>query len=184
MAEFYKIVQLNKHIFPLVIISQYENMKFFLSQDNPLHIQSSVSPGVEVVSDPFAGTGSDNWKRSMSIALFARNKLGLVDSSLPIPDSTSSSFKSRWRCNEMVNSWILGALSKSIGKSVISNLAHQVWLVLEQRYGVSWKQIISLNGRCFGVILINDTYFYHFITIQMKNFVKGMHYSILVKVLQ
>lgn len=95
MAEFYKIVQLNKHIFPVVIISQYENMKIILSQDNPLHIQSSVSPGVEVVSDPFAGTGSDNWKRSMSIALFARNKIGLVDSSLPKPDSTSSSFKSR-----------------------------------------------------------------------------------------
>lgn len=38
----------------------------------------------------------------------------------------------------MVNSWILGALSKSIGKSVIySNLAHQIWLVLEERYGVS-----------------------------------------------
>ncbi|XP_074375255.1 uncharacterized protein LOC141717027 [Apium graveolens] len=38
----------------------------------------------------------------------------------------------------MVISWILGALSKSIGRSVIyADSAHQIWLELEERYGIS-----------------------------------------------
>ncbi|XP_074343125.1 uncharacterized protein LOC141680950 [Apium graveolens] len=38
----------------------------------------------------------------------------------------------------MVISWLLGALSKTIGRSVIySNSAHEIWLESEERYGVS-----------------------------------------------
>ena len=49
-----------------------------------------------------------------------------------------ASYKSWSRCNDMVISWLFGALSKSIGRSVIySNSAHQIWLKLEECYGVS-----------------------------------------------
>ncbi|XP_074355704.1 uncharacterized protein LOC141695350 [Apium graveolens] len=74
----------------------------------------------------------------MTIASSPRNKLGFVDSTLPKLDINSASFKSWSRCNDMVISWILGALSKSIGRSVIStDSAHQIWIELEERYGVS-----------------------------------------------
>lgn len=113
------------------------NISHFV-QDNPLHLQSSDSPGMKLVNECFDGSGFSNWKRSMIIALSARNKLGFVDGSIPKPDPQSSSFKSWSRCNDMVISWILGALSKSIGRSVIyCNSAHQMWKELGERYGVS-----------------------------------------------
>ncbi|XP_074361896.1 uncharacterized protein LOC141702107 [Apium graveolens] len=107
-------------------------------QDNPLHLQNSNSPGMKLVSDCFDGTGFGNWKRSMTIALSARNKLGFVDGSITKPTADSPMFKSWSRCNDMVISWILGALSKQIGRSVIySNSVHEMWLELEERYGTS-----------------------------------------------
>ncbi|KAL8103291.1 hypothetical protein AgCh_027738 [Apium graveolens] len=116
-------------------------------QDNPFYLQSSDSPGMKLVSDPFDGSGFGNWKRSMTIALSARNKLGFVDGTLPKPAINSTSFKSWSRCNDMVISWILGALSKSIGRSVIyADSAHQIWLELEERYGVSnRRQLFGLH---------------------------------------
>ncbi|XP_074322790.1 uncharacterized protein LOC141659761 [Apium graveolens] len=110
-----------------------ENNQSQFNQDNPLHLQSSDSPGMKLVSEPFDGTGFNNWKRSITIALSARNKLGF-----PKPLSTAPSYKSWSRCNDMVISWLIGALSKTIGRSVIySNSAHEMWLELEERYGVS-----------------------------------------------
>ncbi|XP_074327756.1 uncharacterized protein LOC141665669 [Apium graveolens] len=71
------------------------------NQDNPLHLQSSDSPGMKLVSEAFDGTDFSNWKRSMTIALSARNKLGFVDGTIPRPVTTSPSFKSWSRCNDM-----------------------------------------------------------------------------------
>lgn len=71
-----------------------DNTHSQFNQDNPLHLQSSDSPGMKLVSEPFDGTGFSNWKRSMTIALYARNKLGFVDGTIPKPISSSSTFKS------------------------------------------------------------------------------------------
>lgn len=98
---------------------RYESSNTSLEQDNPIHLYSSDNPGMKLVRDQFDGSGFSNWKRSMTIALYARNKLGFVDGSLPKPESTSTSFKSWSKCNDIISSWILGALSKSIGRSVI-----------------------------------------------------------------
>ncbi|XP_074352191.1 uncharacterized protein LOC141691365 [Apium graveolens] len=108
------------------------------NQDNPLHLQSSDNPGLKLVSDQFDGTGFSSWKRSMTIALSARNKIGFIDGSIPKPNFDSPMFKSWSRCNDMVISWILGALSKSIGRSVIySSSVREIWMELEERYCVS-----------------------------------------------
>lgn len=146
-----------------------------MDQDNPLHLSNSDSPGMKLVSEPFDGTGFSNWKCYMSISLSARNKLGFVDGFLPKPYSTSPTFKSWSRCNDMVISWLLGALSKPIVRSVIySNLASQMWTELNERYGVSngthlfglhknymifHKEmiillVISPSLRCYGMTLI------------------------------
>lgn len=73
----------------------------------------------------------------MTIALSARNKLRFVDGSITKPLSTSPMFKSWSRCNDMMISWILGALSKSIGRSVIYfTSANEIWNEVEERYGM------------------------------------------------
>lgn len=117
----------------IIMATSSQESRTTLDQDNPLYLHSSDSPGMKLVSDPFDGTGFSNWKCSMTIALSARNKLGFVDGSLVKPAASSTTFKSWSRCNDMVISWLLGSLSKSIGRSVIySNSAHQMWKELEE----------------------------------------------------
>ena len=127
--------------------------------DNPLFLQNSDSPGMKLVSDVFDGTGYSNWKRSMTIALSARNKLGFVTGTLPRPDPSSPSFTSWSRFNDMVISWILGALSKSIGRSVIyCTTAHQMWAELEERYAVgNGAQLFGLHKSINELSQGNDT---------------------------
>lgn len=110
--------------------------RIIIDQDNPLYLDSSDSPCMKLVSDPFDGTGFSYWKRSMTIALSARNKLGFVDGTLSKPDATSPTFNSWSCCNAMVMCWLLGSLSETIGDSVMySNSAHEIWKELEERYG-------------------------------------------------
>lgn len=140
-----------------------------LEQDNPLHLHSSDNPGMKLVSDPFDESGFSNWKRSMTIALSARNKLGFVDGSLTQPESNSASYKSWSRCNDMVISWILGALSKAIGRSVIyCNSAHQMCLELEERYGISsGAQLFGLQKEFKEISQGNSNIIDYFTKIKM-----------------
>ncbi|KAK9690007.1 hypothetical protein RND81_09G098300 [Saponaria officinalis] len=109
-----------------------------LAPEDPLYIQSSDHPGMKLVSHVFEGQGFDNWKRSMLIALSAKNKLEFIDGTSPKPSTSSSNAKARQRCNDMVFSWILNALSSEIADSVLYyDTAKDVWGELEDRYGQS-----------------------------------------------
>lgn len=145
------------------------NQSFQIDYDNPLHLQSSNSLGMKLVNEVFDGSGYSNWKYFMIIALLARNKLCFVDGSLPKSLSTSSSYKSWSMCNDMVISWILGALSTSIGRSVIySTSAHQMWLKLDERYGVSnGAQLFGLHKELTEVSQGNQSISNYFTKIKM-----------------
>ncbi|KAK9664574.1 hypothetical protein RND81_14G052800 [Saponaria officinalis] len=108
------------------------------NHDDPLSIQSSDHPGMKLVSHIFEGTGFGNWKRSMLIALSAKNKIGFIDGTQPKPSSSSITVNAWQRCNDMVFSWILNALSSEIADSVLyCESAKDVWSELEDRYGQS-----------------------------------------------
>ena len=99
-----------------------------LAEAHSLH--PSDHPGLLLVSTPFDGTSFGSWKRTMTIALSTKSKLYFV------PD-----FKKWVNCNDMVMSWILNVLVKSIADSVIyTKTARQMWVELEERFG----QILSL----------------------------------------
>lgn len=139
------------------------------TQDNPYHLQSSDSPGMKLVTNQFDGTCFSNWKRSMTIALSVRNKLGFVDGSITKNVSTSPMFKSWSRCNNMVISWLLGALSKSIGRSVIySTSACEMWKELEEQYGVSnGAQLFGLHKKLTEVSQSNSNIADYFTKLKM-----------------
>ncbi|KAK9669667.1 hypothetical protein RND81_13G147000 [Saponaria officinalis] len=74
----------------------------------------------------------------MLIALSAKNKLCFVDGSSAKPNSTSTNAKNWQRCNDMVFSWILNALSSEIADSVLySDTAKSAWDELIKRYDQS-----------------------------------------------
>ncbi|KAL9995344.1 putative RNA-directed DNA polymerase [Helianthus debilis subsp. tardiflorus] len=106
-----------------------------IDASNPLYLHPSDHPGMMLVSKIFDGSGFASWKRAMSIALSAKNKLGFVNGD--ITAGSISSHQDLWkRCNDMVISWILNSLSKDIGESVIyAQTAKQLWTELNDRYG-------------------------------------------------
>ena len=71
----------------------------------------------------------------MEIALVAKNKLGFVLGQCAKP--TADNLIAHWeRCDKMVLSWIMNAVVKDIGQSILffAN-ARDVWVQLEQRFG-------------------------------------------------
>lgn len=94
--------------------------------------------GLKIVPNVFNGTGFKGWKRSVSIALSGKNKMGFVDGS--VKNSTSNTmYDKAWdRVNNVVISWLLGAVDEKIFKSVLwFKTAKEVWDNLEERFGQS-----------------------------------------------
>ncbi|KAI9161533.1 hypothetical protein LWI28_018372 [Acer negundo] len=79
-------------------------------------------------------------ERAITLALNSKNKLGFVDNSITAPSKeTDPDGYATWsRCNDMVHSWIVNALSSKISDSVIYySTAHEVWEDLRERFSQS-----------------------------------------------
>lgn len=100
-----------------------------------LYIHPSDNPNNVLVSDLLNGDNYSHWKKAMEIALVAKNKLGFVLGHCEKP--TAANLISHWeRCDKMVLSWIMNAVVKDIGQSILfSATAKDVWVQLEQRFG-------------------------------------------------
>ncbi|XP_070054798.1 uncharacterized protein [Nicotiana tomentosiformis] len=103
---------------------------------HPYFLNSSDSPGMNLINVSFDGTSYGNWRRGVLISLSAKNKLEFINGSCQKPVKNSPLFAQWRRCNDMVIAWLLNSLSKNIAKSIIySQTAGELWAELEQRYG-------------------------------------------------
>ncbi|KAL4379256.1 hypothetical protein GQ457_02G035690 [Hibiscus cannabinus] len=108
----------------------------FENDSNPYYLHQSDSLGMVLVSQPLVNDNYNSWKRSMVMALSAKNKLGFVDGSISAPPSTNTDLLHSWnRANNMVNSWILNSVSKDIAASLLyHSTASAIWNDLEDRF--------------------------------------------------
>ncbi|XP_062086040.1 uncharacterized protein LOC133792138 [Humulus lupulus] len=92
------------------------------------------------------GENYNSWKRSMTVALLARNKLKFVNGKITQPDPEDDDYDAWSRCNWMVISWILRVVSSEIGDSIMYlDDASAIWSELHDRFH-------QYNGPCvFGV---------------------------------
>jgi len=100
----------------------------------------SDHPGLVLVSKPLNGDNYSTWKRAMTLALNSKNKLGFVNNSIKAPsEETDPEGYATWsRCNDMVHSWIMNALSPEISNSVIYySTTREVWEDLGERFSQS-----------------------------------------------
>ncbi|XP_021774669.1 uncharacterized protein LOC110738581 [Chenopodium quinoa] len=114
------------------------------------NIHPSDANFTQLVSFKFNGEGFTSWKRAMLLTLSAKNKAGFVNGTHCRPvDETSPEYLAWERCNDLVCSWILFNLDKSIAGSVIFlRSAREIWLDLKERYGfTSLAKIYSLEQR-------------------------------------
>lgn len=108
---------------------------------HPLYLQNMDHPGLVLISKKL--TGTDNfgpWKRSITIALSAKNKLGIVNGSYPRPVETSP-LRAHWdRVNDMVISWIMNTVSDEISNGMdFVTSAQEFWNELHDQFS-------SVNG--------------------------------------
>ncbi|GJU30623.1 cysteine-rich receptor-like protein kinase 8 [Tanacetum coccineum] len=106
------------------------------SPNHPLFLHQHDHPGLILISKKL--TGSDNyesWKRSIMIALNAKNKLKLVTSEFEEP-TVNSIHRALWeRTNDMIISWILNTIDEQISNSLnFVNSACDLWKELHEHY--------------------------------------------------
>ncbi|GKV06325.1 hypothetical protein SLEP1_g18226 [Rubroshorea leprosula] len=82
--------------------------------DSPYYLHPSDDLGRVLVTSPLTGENFHTWRRAMQNALHAKNKMGFVDGTLKKPSATCPEFLAWTKCNSMVMSWILNALSREL----------------------------------------------------------------------
>ncbi|XP_033146256.1 uncharacterized protein LOC117133652 [Brassica rapa] len=103
---------------------------------NPLYVHNADHAGISLVSEKLTGLGNFNsWRRSMLLALGARNKAVFVTGLYPDLDESHPDFGSWSRCNNIVCTWIVNAVDKSIAKSIMYlDTARQMWQDIHDQF--------------------------------------------------
>lgn len=96
---------------------------------DPLHLHPNESPALQLVTAQLEGRSNYHpWARAMEMALRSKNKMVLVNGSMAIPSTTDPKYFYWDQCNTMILSWILRAVSPTIGSSVLLiDTAEGVW---------------------------------------------------------
>lgn len=120
-----------------------------VTSDHPLFLYQTDHPGLILISNKL--TGSDNyssWKRSMIIALNAKNKMKLVTGDYPEP-TADSQLRAIWeRNNDMLISWILNTVAEQIGNNLnFINSVSKLWNELHEHYAqIDGHKIYQLSN--------------------------------------
>ena len=86
--------------------------------DSPYLLHSNDHTSLILVSHQLSGPNFHTWRRAMVMALTAKNKLVFINGALPCPPFIDLLFAIWSRCDSMVSSWILNAVSKEIVDSL------------------------------------------------------------------
>ncbi|GJU43194.1 cysteine-rich receptor-like protein kinase 8 [Tanacetum coccineum] len=106
------------------------------SVHHPLYFHPHDHPGMILISKKLSGSENySTWKRSMMIALSARNKIKLVTGEFEEPE-IDSPLRSFWeRANDMVISWMLNTVTDQISNNLnFVNTTHSLWHQLHDHY--------------------------------------------------
>ena len=93
------------------------------------YLNNGDNPGTRLVPYPLIGDNYQAWRRSMTMALSAKNKLGFINGTIPQPSDESDPLFFDWqRCNDLVLSWITNCLSQQIyATGLYVYIAKEVW---------------------------------------------------------
>ncbi|XP_071730461.1 uncharacterized protein [Rutidosis leptorrhynchoides] len=106
------------------------------SPNHPLFLHQNDHPDLLLISKKLIGSDNySSWKRSMMIALNAKNKLQIVTGEFAEP-AISSNSRALWeRTNDMIISWILNTITEQISNSLnFVNTACELWKELQEQY--------------------------------------------------
>ncbi|XP_019170635.1 PREDICTED: uncharacterized protein LOC109166186 [Ipomoea nil] len=122
--------------------------------ENPLYLSANENPNAVLVSPVLTGSGNyASWSISMRVALEVKNKWGLVNGSIPVPDKAHTQYGAWRRCNLIMSSWILRSVHTSIAQSVMYiGEAKEIWNDLRRRFSQQDShRISSLQNEIYGL---------------------------------
>ncbi|GKV40825.1 hypothetical protein SLEP1_g48426 [Rubroshorea leprosula] len=103
-----------------------------LDPSSPFYLHHSDSLGTILVSQVLQGDNYPIWSKAITMAFEAKNKLGFIDGRISQPTPTSPNHAIWSRCNSMVLSWLLNAVSKEIANNVVfMKNARAMWINLQ-----------------------------------------------------
>ncbi|KAL6315910.1 hypothetical protein AAG906_013257 [Vitis piasezkii] len=117
-----------------------------LDAANPYFLHHSDHPGMVLVSKPLNGDNYSTWCRAMTISLNAKSKLGFIDGTTTMPSATDKPDEhASWKkCNDMILSWILNSLSRTLRYHKRRRLM-QFLMGLNESYNAIRGQILLMN---------------------------------------
>lgn len=102
---------------------------------SPYFLHNGDHPGLNLVSNLLTGANYHTWRRAMLMALTAKNKVGFVDGTISRPMSHDLIYGAWNRCNSMISSWIINAVSREIADSLLYlDSACDIWRDLNDRF--------------------------------------------------
>ena len=121
-----------------------QNIDPITNPTSPYYLHPSDASFI-LVSTPFTGNNFIDWKRSVMIALSAKNKLGFINGNISKPADSSSVFPAWERGNSTLITWFMKVLDPIIARSVLHfDSASAIWSNLHERFGqTSGTQIYS-----------------------------------------
>jgi len=87
--------------------------------NDPLFLQSSDHPGMQIVSLKLTGLNFQKWSKSVKIALRTKVKLGFIDGSCSKPNRNTSKFDQWIKCDSMVVSWLLNSMTPELSEAFL-----------------------------------------------------------------
>ncbi|XP_030479061.1 uncharacterized protein LOC115696292 [Cannabis sativa] len=95
---------------------------------SPFFLSTGDHPGLILVTTVLTGTNYQPWKRGITMALTAKNKIAFINGSIPRPEPGIPTLNSWLRCNNMVMSWLVNLVSSEIAQSIMYfDLATDMW---------------------------------------------------------
>nr|XP_043620345.1 uncharacterized protein LOC122592214 [Erigeron canadensis] len=102
---------------------------------SPYYIHPSDLPKQIHVNEILTNSNYNDWAKEMANFLFAKNKMGFVDETIPKPGKTSEDYMPWMRCDAMIIGWLTTAMDKNIRSSVrYANASSEIWKDLKERF--------------------------------------------------
>ncbi|WVZ19287.1 hypothetical protein V8G54_006609 [Vigna mungo] len=119
---------------------------YLTNPSNPLFLYANESPSQALVSQPLNGRNYHSWARAMKLALLSKNKLKLVDGSIPSLSPTDSYYGAWERCNNIDDSILQSILWIDQASEVwVSDLQEEIFRLQQGTLTVS-QYFTQLKG--------------------------------------
>lgn len=94
---------------------------FSINLSHPFYIHPSDNPNTPLISPHFDGNVFVPRRRSMLVALSAKNEIGVITGRNPQPTEDSPYYLGWELCNDILIAWITNSLSQNISLSLIGH---------------------------------------------------------------